>query len=106
MVSVLSAVRDLGRLREISAVLVRHGFGEIVARAGFGRTKKKSAASATKEDALVVVDAPEIPSEELAKGEEEKSRVSIHERARLVPQHLGPSVIKLRRIASTPRARP
>ena len=40
MVGVLTAVRDLGRLREISAVLVRHGFGEIVARAGFGRTKK------------------------------------------------------------------
>ena len=32
MVSVLSAVRDLARLREISSVLVRHGFGEVVAR--------------------------------------------------------------------------
>src|SRR5580693_3738849 len=55
MVSVLTAVRDLGRLREISAVLVRHGFGEIVARAGFGRTKKSDPPS----------DAPEIPSEDL-----------------------------------------
>ena len=45
MVSVLSAVRDLGRLREISAVLVRHGFGEIVARAGFGRDAQEARAT-------------------------------------------------------------
>jgi ubiquinone biosynthesis protein len=94
MVSVLSAVRDLGRLREISAVLVRHGFGEIVARAGFGRTKK------TAPDARGV-DAPEIPSEELARGEEEIRRISLAERARLVLQDLGPSFIKLGQIAST-----
>src|SRR3984957_256330 len=91
MVSVLTAVRDLGRLREISAVLVRHGFGEIVARAGFGRTKKSDPPS----------DAPEIPSEELEHGEAEKKRISLGERARLVVQDLGPSFIKLGQIAST-----
>src|SRR5579883_2913684 len=85
MVSVLTAVRDLGRLREISTVLVRHGFGEIVARAGFGRAKSPA----------------EIASEEVERGEEEKRRVSIHERARLVLQDLGPSFIKLGQIAST-----
>jgi ubiquinone biosynthesis protein len=93
MVSVLSAVRDLGRLREISVVLVRHGFGEIVTRAGFGGRKKKAA-----EDAEPAV---EISSDEHAKGEAEKARVSIHERARLVLQDLGPSFIKLGQIAST-----
>jgi ubiquinone biosynthesis protein len=90
MVSVLTAVRDLGRLREISAVLVRHGFGEIVARAGLGRTKKTDP-----------VEAPEIPSEEVVHGEAEKQRVSLAVRARLVLQDLGPSFIKLGQIAST-----
>src|SRR5438270_8810313 len=94
MVSVLSAVRDLGRLREISAVLVRHGFGEIVRRAGFGRAKKPGASPVKGEIA-------DIPSEELARGEEEKKRISLAERARLVLQDLGPSFIKLGQIAST-----
>jgi ubiquinone biosynthesis protein len=90
MVSFVTAVRDLGRLREISAVLVRHGFGEIVARAGLGRTKKTDP-----------VEAPEIPTEEVAHGEAEKQRVSLAVRARLVLQDLGPSFIKLGQIAST-----
>jgi ubiquinone biosynthesis protein len=90
MVSVLAAVRDLGRLREISAVLVRHGFGEIVGRAGFGRTQKTDHP-----------DAPEIPSEEIEHGEAEKKRISLAVRARLVLQDLGPSFIKLGQIVST-----
>ena len=74
--SVFTAVRDLGRLREITAVLVRHGFGEIVARAGFGKKE----------------DAKEEPSEK---------NISTPVRVRLVAQDLGPSFIKLGQIAST-----
>jgi len=76
-VSVFSAVRDLGRLREITTVLVRHGFGEIVARAGFGGDAKSEA------------------------GDEEKKRTSRGERIRKVAQELGPSFVKLGQIAST-----
>jgi ubiquinone biosynthesis protein len=109
MVSVLSAVRDLARLREISSVLVRHGFGEVVARAGFGRTRKDGGSVPPPQRGQIAraklvegaVDAPEIPAEEVAKGEDAKRRVSIHARARLVLQDLGPSFIKLGQIAST-----
>ena len=74
MISVVSAVRDLGRLREITSVLVKHGFGEIVARAGFGRKPRKGTASdppPAPEGSSEI----EIASDELAKGEEEKKRV-------------------------------
>ena len=98
MIGVVSAVRDLARLREISAVLVRHGFGEFVARAGLGRRKKERAleASTGTSDAP-----PEFSAEEEARGEEERAQVSLPVRLRLVLQDLGPSFIKLGQIAST-----
>jgi ubiquinone biosynthesis protein len=74
--SVFTAVRDLGRLREITAVLVRHGFGEIVTRAGFGRKDE-------------------------AKEAEGEKNISTAVRIRMVAQELGPSFIKLGQIAST-----
>src|SRR5450432_4012810 len=98
--NILTAVRDLARLRDISAVLVRHGFGEIVTRVGLGRTKKSDGKSEPPK-ASTDAETLEISPEEHARGEDEKKRVSIHERVRLVLQDLGPSFIKLGQIIST-----
>lgn len=103
MLSVFSAVRDLVRLREISAVLVRHGFGEIVSRAGLGRLARKRDRPSTGDSVPPASGSgvPEIPADEVERGEAEKSRISFAERARFVLQDLGPSFIKLGQIAST-----
>jgi len=76
--SLLTAARDLGRLREIVSVLARHGFGEALGRMGLA-----SLAPSVKE------------------GDVEKKTVPWPVRVRLVIQDLGPSFIKLGQIAST-----
>jgi ubiquinone biosynthesis protein len=80
--SLLTAVRDLGRLREIVAVLTKHGFGEALTRMGLASL----APSTTK-----LKD----------QGEGEARLIAWQERVRLVLQDLGPSFIKLGQIAST-----
>src|SRR5688500_12070293 len=76
--SLLHTARDLGRLREIAGVLVRHGFGELVERTGLGTLAGWGTDRASQE-----------------------SRTSTAVRIRRVLEELGPSFIKLGQIVST-----
>src|SRR3954451_2410058 len=84
MVSIVHAARDLGRVRDISKVLVRHGFGEVVNRLGIGRGRR----------------AGEKGSDE-APSETRPTSGSVGVRLRNVLEDLGPSFVKLGQIAST-----
>ncbi len=95
MVSIVHAVRDIGRVRDVSRVLVRHGFGEIVVRLGLGRSRRGKGPSSQSEET------DELSPEDLARGEEEQRRTSSSIRIRHVLEDLGPSFIKLGQIAST-----
>jgi ubiquinone biosynthesis protein len=75
MVSIVHAARDIGRIRDISRVLVRHGFGEIAARLGLGKKPDSNPEVATHESTAV--------------------------RLRKVLEELGPSFVKLGQIMST-----
>lgn len=79
MVSIVSAARDIGRLRDISTVLARHGFGEVVQRMGFGGSRKPPADGSDAREAGI---SPAV-------------------RIRLVLEELGPSFVKLGQIIST-----
>jgi ubiquinone biosynthesis protein len=97
MVSIVNAVRDLGRLRQIYVVLVRHGFGELAQRLGLGgRARSLPASSTTSEGDEVVASEAETQA-----GEEERRKISLPERVRLVCMDLGPSFVKLGQIGST-----
>lgn len=83
MASLLSAVRDIERLRQVVLVLLRHGFGEIVERSGIGR--------------LVLRANDPLPGP-LA---ESTARQSLGPRLRMVLEDLGPTFVKLGQILST-----
>ncbi len=74
MAGLLDTVKDLGRLRQIVQVLIRHGFGEFVQRTGLGS---------------------------LGSGKGSKPKGKLGERIRLVITDLGPSFVKLGQILST-----
>lgn len=76
MVSIVHAARDIGRIRDISAVLVRHGFGEIASRLGIRRKGDGDKDLSPPEATLAV-------------------------RLRRVLEDLGPSFVKLGQIMST-----
>jgi ubiquinone biosynthesis protein len=97
MVSIFSAARDLGRLRDISRVLVRHGFGEVVRRIVlFARPKKAKSGELNVADEL-----DQASAAESQRGAREKKEISPAVRARLVLEDLGASFVKLGQIAST-----
>ncbi len=77
MPSVITAFRDLDRLREIAVVLARHGFGEVVQRLGL--------------EGFVTAQ----------RANTELHAASLGQRLRFVLQDLGPSFVKLGQIAST-----
>jgi ubiquinone biosynthesis protein len=76
--SIVTAFRDMDRLRQISQVLVKHGFGELVSRMGLSRNKARQAAA----------DRP-------------TSTAQLGERLRLAMQELGPTFVKLGQMIST-----
>jgi ubiquinone biosynthesis protein len=80
MVSIINTVRDVDRLRQITLVLLKHGFGDLVQRIGLG--------------------GGEVKAEEGAE-EQKRKRITFGERLRLVLQDLGPSFVKLGQIIST-----
>ena len=85
MVSILHAARDIGRVREISTVLVRHGFGEIALRLGLVRKKPTEGGD----------------EEDEARGARARTEMTLAVRARRVLEDLGPSFVKLGQLAST-----
>lgn len=86
MVSILHAARDIGRVREISTVLVRHGFGEIVTRLGLRRRRATESGG---------------DAEDEARGARAVKEMTLAVRARRVLEDLGPSFVKLGQLAST-----
>src|SRR3954454_8767800 len=75
MAFIFDTVRDLGRLREIAAVLARHGFGEFVQRTGLGGFVTGRRADSVE--------------------------TTLAERVRRVLEDLGPSFVKLGQLLST-----
>jgi ubiquinone biosynthesis protein len=83
VVSIINAVRDIDRLREIAQVLIRHGMGELVARIGLSSVVPGGGQGAGAQTAP------------------QTSQQSFAQRLRLVLQDLGPSFVKLGQIVST-----
>src|SRR5215471_16737230 len=78
-----STARELPRLREISAVFVRHGLGDLVRRAGIATLLEHAG------QILHWGEAPEV------------MHLEPHQRARFAFEQLGPTFVKLGQMLST-----
>jgi ubiquinone biosynthesis protein len=76
VVSIVQTARDIGRVRDISAVLARYGFGEVLGRMGFGPKRSGPDEGSSQERSWAT-------------------------RLRLALEELGPSFVKLGQIMST-----
>jgi ubiquinone biosynthesis protein len=83
MLEHLHAFQDLARLRELSSILIRHGFGDLIRRAGVGTFLERAGEllSAGADAGLVAESAPV--------------------RARLALEAMGPTFVKLGQVLST-----
>lgn len=79
----LSAARDLGRVQDIAAVLIRYGFGDLVQRIGMSGALEKAGKVLHWKTA------------------EEQARLKPPERARRVLEELGPTFVKLGQVLAT-----
>ncbi|MBN2193672.1 MAG: AarF/ABC1/UbiB kinase family protein [Polyangiaceae bacterium] len=113
MVRIVHAARDIARVRDISTVLIRHGFGEVVARlgirrgrsAGEGRRRESVVPESTRSGGSEPPDSADLASdatpEDIAHGDAALRELSVPVRVRRVLEDLGPSFIKLGQIVST-----
>ncbi len=99
MVSIAHAARDISRLRDISTVLIRHGFGEVVTHLGLGKSPSTRPAAA--ETAALGGAHGALPAEASLRGGPEHGQLSTAVRMRRVLEDLGPTFVKLGQFAST-----
>lgn len=106
---IVHAARDIARLRDISTVLIRHGFGEVVARIGLRRGKgarpRPELERGSDPDLRPSSDPTELAAlatpEEVQRGDRAKQEISLPVRLRMVLEDLGPTFVKLGQIMST-----
>jgi ubiquinone biosynthesis protein len=83
LIETLHAMRDLPRLRELAGILIRHGFGDVVRRAGVGTVLERA-------------------GEMLALGQDESLRgIELPVRIRMALEQMGPTFVKLGQVLAT-----
>lgn len=83
LLEALGAARDLGRLHDITSILIRYGFGDTVRRLGLGAVLEKAGKVLHWQEA------------------EELARLKPPQRIRRAMEELGPSFVKLGQVLST-----